>query len=142
MAHEEKQFIDDFLNADFKVVKDNENNIVEVLFKKEGEDTLLLCKSKLKKAKEQSMRNQAEERLDRDIAQLAKLVKYGQRVDPFAIERSIGRIKERHSRVSHYYEIKYIPFSTWSSMALNSSRAFFLVIPSFRVLHLRLPCWS
>ena len=110
-SNEEKQFIDDFLNSDFKVLKDNENNKVEVLLKKEGEETLLLCKSKLKKAKEQSMRNQAEERLDRDIAQLAKLVKHGQRVDPFAIERSIGRIKEGHSRVSHYYEIKYIPFS-------------------------------
>jgi transposase len=110
-SNEEIHFINDFLNSDFKVLKDNKNNKVEVLLKKEGDKTYLLCKSKLKKAKEQSMRNQAEERLDKDIAKLATLIQTGQRVDPLAIERSIGRIKERHSRVSHYYEIEYIPFS-------------------------------
>lgn len=110
-SNEESHFINDFLNSDFKVLKDNKNNKVEVLLKKEGDQTYLLCKSKLKKAKEQSMRNQAEERLDNDIAKLATLIQTGQRVDPLAIERSIGRIKERHSRVSHYYEIEYIPFS-------------------------------
>ena len=54
------------------------------------------------------MRNQAEKRLDEDIAKLAALIHKGQRVDPLAIERSIGRIKERHARVSHYYSIEYI----------------------------------
>ena len=110
-SNEEKHFIDDFLNSDFKTLKDNKNNKVEVLLKKEGDQTYLLCKSKLKKAKEQSMRNQAEKRLDKDIAKLATLIETGKRVDPLAIERSIGRIKERHSKVSHYYEIEYIPFS-------------------------------
>ena len=108
---EEKHFTDDFLNSDFKVLKDNKNNKVEIFLKQEGAETFLLCKSTLRKAKEHSMRNQAEERLDQDIAQLAKLVKTGRRVDPFAVERSIGRIKQRHSTVAHYYEIAYVPFS-------------------------------
>jgi len=108
---EEKQFIDDFVNADFKVLKENKNNKIEVLIKKEADETFLLCKSKLKKAKEQSMRNQAELRLDKDISNLANSIKTGKRVDPLSIEQAIGRIKERHSKVSHYYEIEYVPFS-------------------------------
>jgi len=105
---EEKDFIDDFIGADFRVLKDKQ---VEVFLKKEAEETYLLCKSQPRRAKEEAMRNQAEERLEEDIAKLAKLVETGRRTDPLVIQRAIGRVKERHARVAHYYEIEYIPFS-------------------------------
>lgn len=108
---EEKRFIEDFINADFKVLKDDQKNKIEILLKKEGTETYLLCKSKLKKAKEQSMRNRAEEKLDIDVANWQKLIQNGKRIDPLDVERSIGRMKERHSSVSHYYSIEYIPYS-------------------------------
>lgn len=105
---EEKDFIDGFINADFKVLN---NNQVEVLLKKEANETFLLCKSQMRGAKEEAMRNRAEERLGEDIAKLAKLVEAGKRTDPLVIQQAIGRVKERHARVAHYYEIEYIPFS-------------------------------
>jgi len=108
---EEKTFIDDFINADFKVLKDDKNNKVEVLLKQETDLTYLLCKSTARKAKEQSMRNRAEGKLDHDLDKLRLLIETGKRTEPLVVQQAIGRIKERHSRVSHYYSIKYTPFS-------------------------------
>jgi hypothetical protein len=73
--------------------------------------TYLLCHSQSRHVKEEAMRNQAEQRLDRALAQLKRLIENGQRIDPKMVERAIGRIKERHVRVGHYYEIEYTPFT-------------------------------
>lgn len=108
---EEKPFIDDFINADFKVLNNKKNQIVEVFLKKQDDQTYLLCRSEARKSKEQAMRNQAEERLENDLLKLKNLIDTGKRSEPAMVERAIGRIKERHSRVSHYYEIEYKPFS-------------------------------
>lgn len=110
-SNEEKHVIDDFMDADFKSLRDDKNNPIAVFLKQEENETYLLCKSRMKQAKEQSMRNQAETRLDQDLAKLEKLIQTGQRTDPRAVERSIGRINERHARVAHYYSIEYTPFS-------------------------------
>lgn len=108
---EEKPFIDDFLNADFKVLKDHHNNKVEVFLKQENDLTYLLCKSSARRDKEQGMRNQAEEKLDQNLDKLKKLIDTGKRKDPLVVQQAIGRIKERHSKVSHYYSIEFTPFS-------------------------------
>ncbi|MGP8329179.1 MAG: IS1634 family transposase [Methanosarcinaceae archaeon] len=108
---EEKPLINDFLNADFKVLKDHHNNKVEVFLKQENDLTYLLCKSSARKVKEQAMRNQAEERLDQNLNKLKKLIDTGKRKDPSVVQQAIGRIKERHSKVSHYYSIEFTPFS-------------------------------
>lgn len=108
---EEEPFIDNFLTADFKVLKDDHNNKVEVFLKQENDLTYLLCKSSARKAKEQAMRNQAEERLDQNLDSLKKLIDNGKRKDPSVVQQAIGRIKERHSKVSHYYSIEFTPFS-------------------------------
>ena len=107
---EEKPFINDFLNADFKVLKDHHNNKVEVFLKQENDLTYLLCKSSARKDKEQAMRNQAEERLDENLAGLKKLIDTGKRKNPLVVQQAIGRIKERHSKVSHYYDIEFTPY--------------------------------
>lgn len=108
---EENNFIDDFKSADFKAIKSDPKNKVEVFLKKDGEETFLLCKSTGRKEKETAMRNQAEKRLEEDIAGLAKLIQNGKRNDPFMVERMIGRMKEKHSKAAHYYDIEYTPFS-------------------------------
>jgi len=122
-TEEEKRFIDDFINADFKVLKDDINNKIQVFLKKEADETYLLCKSQLRKTKEQAMRNGAEKKLDTDIANLKKLIETGKRTDPVAVERAIGRIKQRHARVSHYYEIEYTPFGFEYQIPDNQSVA-------------------
>ncbi len=107
---EEKPFIDDFINADFKELKDDRNNRVEIFLKQKNDLTYVLCKSSARKTKEQAMRNQAEQRLDQNLASLKKLIDTGKRKDPSAVQQAIGRIKERHSKVSHYYSIEFTPY--------------------------------
>jgi len=108
---EEQSFGDDFLNADFKVLRDHPDNKVEVYLKQENELTYLLCKSSARKAKEESMRNRAEARLDQDLERLGKLIDTGKRKSPSVVQQAIGRIKERHSSVAQYYAIEFTPFS-------------------------------
>jgi transposase len=108
---EEKPFIDDFINADFKVIKNKKNNSVEIFLKRQGDQTYLLCRSEARQLKEKAMRNQAEMRLEEDLNKLKALIDTGKRTEPLTVERAIGRIKERHSRASHYYTIEFTPFS-------------------------------
>jgi transposase len=108
---EEKQFLPDFVTADFTVVKNEPENTVKVSLKQDDQHTYLLCHSESRHAKEEAMRNQAEQRLDHDLAKLKQLIEKGQRIDPLIVERSIGRLKERHARVAQYYEIEYTPYT-------------------------------
>ena len=109
--NEEQDFIEDFKTADFKIINNSQDNQVEICLKKQNNASYLLCKSELKQAKEQSMRNQREQRLDSDLENLGKSITTGKRIDPLAIERSIGRLKEKHSAVAKYYCIEFKPFS-------------------------------
>jgi transposase len=109
--NEEQDFVEDFKTADFKTIKNSQDNQVEIYLKKQNDASYLLCKSELKQAKEQSMRNQREQRLDSDLENLGKSITTGKRIDPLAIERSIGRLKEKHSAVAKYYCIEFKPFS-------------------------------
>jgi DNA-binding transcriptional regulator PaaX len=108
---EEASFMEDFDNSPFKVMKSDKNNTVEIFLKRESDETYLLCKSTGRKKKETAMRNQAEKKLENDLAAMKKSIEGGKRVNPAAVERSIGRLKERHRRAAHYYDIKFSPFS-------------------------------
>jgi transposase len=109
--NEEQDFAEDFKQADFKTINNSKDNQVEIYLKKQNNTSYLLCKSELKQAKEQSMRNQREQRLDSDLENMRTSITTGKRVDPLSIERSIGRLKERHSAVAKYYCIEFKPFS-------------------------------
>ena len=109
--NEEQDFVKDFKQADFKIIKNSKDNQVEIYLKKQNNASYLLCKSELKQAKEQSMRNQQEQRLDSDLENMRKSITTGKRIDPLSIERSIGRLKERHCTVAKYYCIEFKPFS-------------------------------
>jgi hypothetical protein len=109
--NEEQDFAEDFKQANFKIINNKKDNKVEIYLKKENDVSYLLCKSELKQAKEQSMRNQQEQRLDSDLENMRKSITTGKRIDPLSIERSIGRLKERHCAVAKYYCIEFKPFS-------------------------------
>jgi hypothetical protein len=109
--NEEQDFAEDFKQANFKIINNKKDNKVEIYLKKENDVSYLLCKSELKQAKEQSMRNQQEQRLDSDLENMRKSITTGKRIDPLSIERSIGRLKERHCTVAKYYCIEFKPFS-------------------------------
>ena len=108
---EEKRFISDFQNNAFKYLKGEEekNNKVEILLKKEGDITYLLCKSQGRCAKESAMRNNKEKKLEKELTSLKDLIKAGKRKSPKDVERMIGRKKEKYSQVAKYYDINFVP---------------------------------
>jgi len=53
------------------------------------------------------MRNKAEQKLEDELTNLFKQIKNGRENNSVNIERRIGRLKERHSKVGKYYEIQY-----------------------------------
>ena len=72
-------------------------------------DQLVLCQSQGRREKETAIRSQAEERFLAALAQLAKRVKSGRLTDPNKIQRAIGRVQTRHSRVQRFYTIELQP---------------------------------
>jgi hypothetical protein len=107
-SNEEEQFIDTFQKGNFDIVEGRDpKKKVEVLLKPEADIVYLLCKSEGRKNKEQAMRNNREERLEKDLTNLQNQIQKGRENNPVKIEQRIGRIKERYGKVSQYYEITY-----------------------------------
>jgi transposase len=75
-------------------------------FEREGE-TLALCISEGRKAKDRAIREKQDKRLLADLNKLSESVKQGRLKNPKKIWERIGRLKERYSRVARYYEISY-----------------------------------
>ena len=107
--NDESTFIEDFNNSDkFTLLKGRDKKSkVEILLKELNDEVYLLCKSEGRKAKETAIRNKAEQKLEDELTNLLKQMKNGKENNPVNIERRIGRLKERHSKVAKYYEIEY-----------------------------------
>ena len=108
--NEELEYIEDFQNGDFKTIQEEQDKKIEILKKQGRDETIVLCKSKLKKMKEKSMRNQAQERFEADMKKINDLIVSGRRTDPKAIERMIGRKIQTHSKVASYYQVDFEPY--------------------------------
>jgi hypothetical protein len=105
-ANEESLFLDDFQDEQF-ISLESRKGKVEIFLKELGDAVYVLCKSKGRKAKESAIRNKAEKRLEAELTNLLKQIRNGRKNDPVSIQRRIGRLKERHSKVAKYYEIEY-----------------------------------
>ena len=80
-----------------------------MLLKEHNDLQYLLCKSSGRKKKEAAMRNKQELKLEEELNNLSKQVKKTRNRDVSEIERKLGRLKERYSRVTKYYWFKYEP---------------------------------
>jgi len=69
--------------------------------------TYVLCLSEGRKQKDRAIREKQEGRLLEDLKKLQKRVEKGNIKKPSVIHQSIGRLKERYSRVARYYAIEY-----------------------------------
>ncbi|MFO8066009.1 MAG: transposase [Bacteroidales bacterium] len=107
---DEIRLADGFNKANFTTVKSDKNNQVEVSIHNEGDEVKLLCKSTGRKKKEEAMRNNREKRLEEDICKLNNTIMQGRLNNPKDVNRSIGRLKERHSSVGKYYHIEFKPY--------------------------------
>ena len=72
-------------------------------------DQLVLCKSQGRRDKETAIRSQAEVRFLAALQKLAKRIQSGRLSDPAKIQRTIGRVQNRHSRVQRFYTVALDP---------------------------------
>ena len=106
--NEESIFTEDFHNQQFSLLEGRDRKPKVEIFLKEVDDAVyLLCKSEGRKAKETAMRNKAEERLEAELTNLSNQIQKGRENNPVTIERRIGKLKGRYSKVAKYYKIKY-----------------------------------
>ncbi len=107
--NEESTFIEDFQNEEFSLLKRKSDKVPKVeIFLKEVDDTAyLLCKSEGRHKKEKAMRNKFEKKLEEELQNLLKQIISGRENNPVKIERRIGRINQKNSKVSKYYKIEY-----------------------------------
>ena len=108
--NEESLFVNNFQEEEFSLLCDRESRgkpKVEVYLKKIDGISYLLCKSDGRREKERAIRNKVEEKLELALSNLSKQIINGRENNPINIERRIGRLKERHSKVGKYYKIEY-----------------------------------
>jgi len=87
------------------VKQDKHNKVEAELIDQDGE-RVLFCKSKLKTAKEQSIKQHFQEHFEQDIKQVASALhkKHGTKNYDKVMQR-IGRLKQKYSRIAAYYQI-------------------------------------
>lgn len=82
---------------------------IRVKMRRVDGETHVLCLSSERKGKDRAIREAHEKRLLVDLEKLSKRVKKGKGrgTKPSEILESIGRLKERYSRVARYYRMEY-----------------------------------
>lgn len=98
----------------FELVTEREEKapvLVRVLTEVRDEDCperVVLCRSDARGEKERAIMSNAEERYLKSLDKLSQRVKSGALVDKKKIERSLGRIQSRHTRIQRYYDVEVI----------------------------------
>jgi len=82
---------------------------IQVKMLRVGAETHVLCVSSERKEKDRAIRELHEKRLLADLDKLSRRVAKGKGkgVEPAEVSESIGRLKERYSRVARYYRMNY-----------------------------------
>ena len=82
---------------------------IQVKMRQVGGETHVLCLSSERKEKDRAIREAHEKRLLVDLEKLQKRVAKGKGrgTKPAEVVESIGRLKERYSRVARYYRMEY-----------------------------------
>lgn len=107
----ENKYLSDYIHQDFQTIKDEKNNRVEVFLKKEEDENYLLCKSSGRARKEEAMRTKKEQKMIEELQKLKIQVFSKQKIDHDLISQKIGRIVEKYSSVSRFYDFGYLPFT-------------------------------
>ena len=78
----------------------------------ETPDTLILCWSQGREQKESAIRSSAEEKYLAELVKLSKRVKEGSLKEGAKINRAIGRLQQKHSRVQRFYQVEVLEEAT------------------------------
>ncbi len=82
----------------------------------------LLCKSSGRAKKEVSMRNKRELSFEKDLIKLKQRISRGKIKAAADVSLAIGRIRERHNKISHYYDIEYKPYKFQYTLPEDESK--------------------
>ena len=85
-----------------------DGSIQQVENKSQITEHLVLCKSDSRRTKELAMVSTAEKRFLQQLNALKERIQKGQLKDPIKIQRAIGRIKAKNSRVAGFYQITFV----------------------------------
>lgn len=77
-----------------------------VYAREEDDDMLLFCRSEGRANKEQAIHDKATLRFETDLSKSNKRLEKGRLKDTDKIQQALGRLKERHHRVSRFYTIE------------------------------------
>ncbi len=94
--------------TDFEVIQGRKGKPdVWVKVMDEEEERLVCCWSESRAAKEKSILSKAETRFLKDLEKLKTRIDAGKLKVAEKIHNRMGRLKERHSRIARYYEMKF-----------------------------------
>jgi transposase len=79
---------------------------VQVATIEEQDEKIILCKSEARSAKESQMLSQAEEKYLQALNKLKQRIEKGRLKKTEAIQKSLGKLHERHPRIARYYDIQ------------------------------------
>jgi transposase len=96
----------EFNEAASVIVKQRENDSVRAMRVERDGEVELYCHSQSREYKEQAMQDQVTARFEVELDHLAEGLSMPRRIkSPKAVRERIGRLRERYSRASRYYEI-------------------------------------
>ena len=106
-----KQYAEHFEATDFSVLPNrSQDEQVEVKIIPDPEDPeaqLVLCRSMKRREKEHAMLSKAEKKFIDDAKAVKKRVSSGRLKNEKKIHKAIGRLLQRHPRVSRFYEVEF-----------------------------------
>lgn len=104
------QYEEVFNEAEFTPIPGRDKRLeVSVYAREEGDEVLLFCRSEGRANKEQAIHDKATLRFETDLVKLNKRLAAGRLKNPDKIHQSLGRLKERHHRVSRHYKLEVKP---------------------------------
>ena len=80
---------------------------VQIMLKRRGDETLVLCISDGRREKDRAIREKHEQKFKADLKKIESGVLDGRLVEPEKVHQRIGRLRERYPRVARYYDIQY-----------------------------------
>jgi transposase len=86
---------------------DQKKSSVRVRKSSKDNETLILCISSERVAKDRAIREKQEVRFRNDVAKVRARIEKGQLKSELKIGEAIGRLKERYPRVARYYSLRF-----------------------------------
>ena len=100
---------------EYKWVMENEETQEE----ESWTEHILLCKSEQRKNKEMAILENACKKFEKEIESLCQTIERGRLKVPKKIHQRIGRIRQRHTKVSRFYELDLYPSTESESARLE-----------------------